>query len=152
MSRNAEVTFDFGDGTHTFRLAIGQLRELQEKLNTVRARIGAPLIGPQALYEELRSTNVWPQDVGEIIRLGLIGGGMKPVEAFQLVQRYVYERPLAESSVAALLILGAALVGSPEEDIEGKGEAADRTISPSSSPLTTETGPSVDSPHSKLMQ
>jgi hypothetical protein len=132
MSRNGSVTLDWADGEHTFRLAIGQLRELQETINKPRVKLGAPFIGPATLYNLLVSRDAWLHEVREVMRLGLFGGGMKPIEAVDMVRRYVEEWPLAESSVHAALVLGAALFGTPEEDLdEGKETPAsqDRTAS-----------------------
>jgi hypothetical protein len=94
MSRNGSVTLDWADGEHTFRLAIGQLRELQETVNKTRIKLGASLIGPATLFEAVRSNNAWPHEIREIMRLGLIGGGTKPADALDLVRRYVEERPI----------------------------------------------------------
>lgn len=124
MSRSAEITITWGDGEHQFRLAIGQLRELQEAINRPRAKLGAPLVGPATLFGMLRSNDAWPHEVREVMRLGLIGGGTSPTDATDLVKRYVDERPLTESSVHATLVLAAALFGSEEEPIEGKEKAA----------------------------
>lgn len=139
MSRHASVTLDWADGSYTFRLAIGQLRELQEAVNRPRVKLGAPLIGPATLFESLRSNDAWLHDVREVIRLGLIGGGTKPADALDLVRRYVDERPMAESSVHATLVLGAALFGSEEEPLEGKNQPA-RTTDGNTSPLPASMG------------
>lgn len=138
MSRHASVTLSWADGDYTFRLAIGQLRELQESVNRPRVKLGAPLIGPATLFEALRSNDAWLHDVREVIRLGLIGGGTKPADALDLVRRYVDERPMAESSVHATLVLGAALFGSEEEPNEGKNQPAEMT-GESTSPLPAST-------------
>lgn len=150
MSRDGSITLDWGNDSHRFRLGIGELRELQEAVNGRRAKIGAPLVGPGTLWRSLPTYDAWPDDVREIVRIGLIGGGMKPVEALSLVRRYVDARPLAESSVHAQLILGAALFGPPDEALEGKDEAAETTTTTGSASLpSTETEPSSDGPQSK---
>lgn len=124
MSRNGSIELDFADGTYTFRLGIGQLRELQESVNQPRVKLGAPLIGPGTLLQLLQTYDAWPHEVREILRLGLIGGGLKPLEALDLVRRYVEVRPLMETTLHAQAVLTAALAGTPEESIEGKPEAA----------------------------
>lgn len=135
MSRNGSIDLDFGDGTYTFRLAIGQLRELQESINKARVKLGATLIGPGTLYNLIASRDAWPHEIRDVMRLGLIGGGMKPADALDLVRRYVEERPIAETSVHALLVLGAALFGTPEEDLdEGKENPASQDQTPLGSP------------------
>ncbi|MCB5173643.1 gene transfer agent family protein [Microvirga lenta] len=128
MSRTGSVELDFADGTYTFRLGIGQLRELQETVNKPRVRLGAPLIGPMSLLQLLQNYDAWPHEVREVIRLGLIGGGTKPEDALDLVRRYVEIRPLMETAIHAQAILSAALAGTPEEPIEGKPEAASQEV------------------------
>lgn len=110
-NRNGTVDLDFGDGPHRFRLAIDELEELQEKTG----------IGPFVLLNRLIAGEWRVADVRETLRLGLIGGGMEPIEALVLVRRYVDERPawLAHVKLAQLVVM-AALAGAPEE-APGKG-------------------------------
>lgn len=129
MSANGLITIDWGDGTHTFRLAIGQIQELQEKTK----------VGPRRLWMRIISGDWLVDDLRETIRLGLIGGGTPPVVALGLVRRYVEERPLLESIQPAIQILAAALNGVPDDPV-GKTpaeEAKNQTIptaDPGSSP------------------
>lgn len=137
MSRHGDITFVWGDGEHTFRLAIGQLRELQEKTKA----------GPLELLARL-DNGLWRvDDAREVLRLGLIGGGMTPVAAYEVVAKYADARPFAESIVPAKLILAAALYGTDEEDIPGKEGAAEATTTDGSvSPLSMAGEPSSGSP------
>lgn len=111
-NRNGVVDLDFGDGTHRFRLALGELEELQEKTG----------IGPFLLWQRLLHGEWRTADVRETLRLGLIGGGMEPVAALNLIRRYVDARQdwLALSVVAQTIVL-AAIAGAPEE-APGKSE------------------------------
>lgn len=147
MSADGSISLAWADGDHKFRLAIGQLRELQETINRARVAIGAPPIGPMSLLRLLRTTDAWPDEIREVLRLGLIGGGKKPLEALALVKRYVDDRPLGESAPVALAVLTAALVGAPD-DIVGKNSAAGKTTTEattaSSSPLSTASAPPSD--------
>lgn len=113
MSRDGSVTFAWADGEYTFRLALGQLRELQEKADA----------GPAYILNRLQSGRWLVDDARETLRLGLIGGGMKPADALKLIQRYFDERPLLESIHPAAAVLLAALVGAEDEPL-GKTEAA----------------------------
>lgn len=137
MSRDASLTLDWGDGTHAFRLAYGQLAELQEKCGC----------GPQVLCQRLIDGSWKIEDLRETIRLGLVGGGMEPVKALGLVRTYVEQRPLLESIMPARAIISAALVGVPGEDWPGKespGETKAHDPSRtdgSTSPGSTEPGP-----------
>ncbi|MGN6208837.1 gene transfer agent family protein [Asticcacaulis sp.] len=106
MSRNATTTLAFADGIHTFRLGIAELEELQEKCNA----------GPRVILSRI-DTGAWRlNDIRETLRLGLIGGGMKPLEALQLIDRYVEPGQLVDHERPALMVLSAALVGSPDNE------------------------------------
>ena len=56
----------FGDGEKTFALPFPLIEELQRKT------------GIGALFHRVRTLAFDAADLSEIIRLGLIGGGMKP--------------------------------------------------------------------------
>lgn len=125
MSRDAKITLDWADDTYVFRLAWGQLVELQEKCDA------GPYIILQRLYE-----GSWKMlDVSEPIRLGLIGGGMEPVKALKLVREYVQARPVNESVLYAQAILSAGLMGAPDEAPKKKASRKKRgsTTSPTES-------------------
>lgn len=135
MSISATIAFEWADGHYTFRLPIGQLRELQDKCGA----------GPRVVFERLRTGTWLVDDIRETIRLGLIGGGqVKPIDARVLVERYVDPRPLSENVMAATSILLAAIVGVPDDQV-GK-EAAERAETEAtgalSSPPSTATAPS----------
>ncbi len=106
MSRNAEVTLDWADDTYRFRLAWGQLSELQEKCDA----------GPFVVLGRLRGGTWRLEDISHVIRLGLIGGGLEPIKALKLVRAYVEDRPPLESLIFAVNILSAGLLGAPDED------------------------------------
>jgi hypothetical protein len=108
-NRHGELETDWADGRQKFRLAIGQLRELQEKTDC----------GPMELLKRLLGGTWRLDDVRETIRLGLVGGGMASTAALKLVARYVDDAPLAESVPLAQAILSVLLFGS-EEDSPGK--------------------------------
>lgn len=136
MSSNGSITFDWADGEHTFRLAIGHLRELQDKCDA----------GPMQIFDRLSSRTWRVDDVREVIRIGLIGGGMKPLEAMVLTKRYVDEQAinLVENALAAQNILLAALVGVKDDQV-GKEEAGEKkTAGDSASPLYTGQEPPSD--------
>lgn len=119
--RDARIEFDWADGTYSFRLAWGQLGELQEKCDA----------GPYVVLQRLHSGAWRIEDITNIIRLGLIGGGMEPSPALKLARRYVEDRPPMENLIPAQVILSAALMGAPEEPM-GERDAAN----PSESSLT----------------
>ena len=134
MSRNAQVTFGWADGDHTFRLGIKELEELQEKTDC----------GPLFLLNRILRNEWRVGDLRETIRLGLVGGGLDPFKAIELVKRYVDDRPLAESIEPAKAILTVAILGPADGEKPGKARAA-RPKAPSlqteSSPLPPSTEP-----------
>lgn len=99
----------WGDGEHKFALPIGQLRELQDKCGAGPARVLGRLSGNDWLIDDIRET----------IRLGLIGGGKTPTEAYTLVKRYIDDRDggLLEARQHAQVILMKALVGDPSDPV-----------------------------------
>lgn len=133
MSRSGEITLDFGDNTYPFRLGYGELEQLQESLDVgpwylmgLFASLGSFVLNPEAV----RGLGVkMPR---EIIRLGLIGGGMKPVEALRLVRTYVEQRPPDESVGIAYKVLEAALRGAEDEPITESKKNGTGSLSPTS--------------------
>lgn len=77
----------FGDGEKTFAFPT---RELIEELERKTG------VGVGALFRRFRASDYSLTDVLQTIRLGLIGGGISPTEADQLVTAYGVGRPLAE--------------------------------------------------------
>lgn len=105
----------FADGEYDFRLAWGQLVELQELCNA----------GPYVILNRLQNGEWRVEDIAEVIRLGLLGADdtMKPTTASTLVKRYVKDRPPLENLFLATVILQAGLMGAPEEPV-GEQKAA----------------------------
>ena len=122
VSRDASVTLTFADGDYVFRLAWRQLMQLQEACDA----------GPWFIMNQLHAAGLGlapkemrVQYIYEVIRLGLIGGGLDPVKALKLVREYVEARPPQENLMLAQGVLGAALYGAPDEEHLKKSEAAD---------------------------
>jgi hypothetical protein len=142
MSADASVTLTWADGEYKFRLPIGQLRELQDKTDA----------GPIEVLDRLMSRRWRVDDIRETLRLGLIGGGLKPVEALVLIKRYVDERPLMENAPAAQTVLLAALVGVKDDEVgKGSPEETEQTDG-SASPSFMEQGPPSGSIQPRSMQ
>jgi hypothetical protein len=87
----------FGDGDHVFALTDPMLIEIE--------RLTGQGIG--AIYQRAVAMAFSASDLVEIIRLGLIGGGMAPQQAMTLTDTYARNRPLAETYPLALDILDA---------------------------------------------
>lgn len=136
MSRNASLTLDWADGSHVFRLAIGQMRELQEKTDC----------GPLTLFRRFEAGDWRVDDVAHVLRLGLIGGGMTPIDALRLTRTYVEDRPPLENVLHAQAVLWCGLAGAPDEDAEKKSvkrkpSTASKTASGASAKSTGSAAP-----------
>ena len=131
MSRHGAIEQDFGDGTYTFRLGLDEIEELERKRD----------LSVYEINERLRIRQCRLQDISETLRLGLIGGGMKPVDALALVRRYVDQRPFEENRDIAYAVSLAALMRVHSKELEtppGEVEAAmsnDSTSPRSEQPL-----------------
>jgi hypothetical protein len=101
-------------GEHDFALRIGELRALQD-------RCGA---GPGHVLQRLATGQWRVDDPIEVIRLALMGGGMKREDAARLVTLHVEAKPLTGSVVLAYGILSAALNG-VEDDPVGERRAGE---------------------------
>jgi len=114
MSRDGSITLDFAGDVRVFRFAWGDIEKLQE------AR-GA---GPYVILDRLVSGRWFLEDIADVIKFGLIGGGMAPSAAVKIVIDHVHSKAPLESLVIAQRVLGAGVIGAPEEELEGKSEAA----------------------------
>lgn len=153
MSRFVEIPF--GGAKRKFRLAIGELRELQDVCKAGPATILARLASyqPQAEFlrrpdpqsfplggadpEFLAAFNLFSMvrqiggdwrvdDVRETLRLGLIGGGMPASEAYFYITKYVDEAAEWTENIArAMQVLAHALIG--DEADQPKKEEAETT-------------------------
>lgn len=128
MSHSAETVLDWADGTYKFGLKIEHLAELQEKCEA------GPWYVQWALQSALLARSAGlppPRDAAasyviEPIRLGLIGGGMDPVQALKKVRDYVGPGQLNENIQTAFAVLGVALAGAPDEQ-PGKSGAGKKS-------------------------
>lgn len=125
LSRDAKITIDWGDDTYDFRLGWGEIVSLQEAVDA----------GPYVVLNRLYSNQWRVEDISNVVRLGLIGGGMTPADALKKVRAYVEARPPLENVLVAQAILAAGLQGAPEEKVgEDEGEAKNgSTTSPTES-------------------
>ncbi|WP_054006171.1 gene transfer agent family protein [Cypionkella psychrotolerans] len=104
---NSEITHRafFGDGEHDFTLTDPMLAEL-EKITG---------LGAGALYFQMLTLAYPAEYLREIIRLGLIGGGMNPEQAKRLCDAYGVNRPLAETLALAWEIMAARWTGAANQ-------------------------------------
>lgn len=130
MSGTGTVEIIWADGEHRFSLPIGRLRELQDKCKA----------GPVRILTRLATGDWLVDDVRETIRLGLIGGGLAPEDAYRLVERYVDAGSWLTNVDTARAVLMGALVG-PEDDQVGKGAAPTVATETAASPSPPSTEP-----------
>lgn len=131
-SQHAAVTLDWGDGTYTFRLGLAEIEELEEKRNKSMFQLA------RVLHPDRRDARL--ADILEVLRIGLIGGGMTPVDALGKTRRYVDQRPVDENRDTAYAVILAGLTRVHSKDLEtedrdqGEAQAAksDASISPPS--------------------
>lgn len=104
-------------GEHRFFLGIGELRALQKAVDA----------GPMWVYGRLMSQQWLVDDVYEVVRLGLIGGGLPEADARKLVNQH-----LASSAggfyrhvVLAANILRISVIGD-EDDPVGETTATEK--------------------------
>ena len=94
---DVSLTAFFGDAPYAFALTDDTLTELERLTDT----------GVGALYMQAIGGQFRINMLTDVIRLGLIGGGMKPERAKTLTDTYARNRPLAEVWSLALSILEA---------------------------------------------
>lgn len=149
MKRDARLIRPFGDGEHVFRLGIKELEELEDLCDRGFVGILQQLLAKQGSVREIRHT----------IRLGLIGGGMAPLDALSMVSRHIDGRIMEDGlegpMLLAVAILRAVLWGLTDEAEEmgeespGKFPAAGKTKArPRRSPTAEPDGPESTTPDS----
>lgn len=134
MARAGEVALDFGGEERTFCLRIGELRKVQERCDAGPGEIAQRLAGfmllregklPLAQAAALGRLGTWRvDDVREVILQGLVGGGMTPNDAGQIVRHWVDGRPWAETIPVAYQVILASIIGVDDEDAAGEPQGA----------------------------
>jgi hypothetical protein len=114
MSRDGSCELVFNGQRTIFKLAWRELMKIQEACDA----------GPYVVLDRLVSGRWRLQDISEVIKWGLIGGGMDQATALKLVEIEVEGRRPLENLVVAQTVLGAGVVGAPEEHVGKKSEAA----------------------------
>jgi hypothetical protein len=135
------IELAFGGDARAFRLGNAELLAIEDatprSIFEIAERFGQPL-------------RVHYRDVREILRIGLIGGGMEPAKAKQLVDEALPGNAYG-GALTARLVLSAGLM--PLED-DPPGKAADAADAPEATSVSppassSETAQSSDSPRKK---
>jgi hypothetical protein len=97
----------FGTAEHSFTLTDDMITELERLSGT----------GIGEFYQRAVAMLFKCDDLAHVIRLGLIGAGMHPQAAMQLVATFARNRPMAETYPLALDILDARWNGAADPAI-----------------------------------
>jgi hypothetical protein len=130
MSRSAEIVLSFAGEDRTFRLPLGRIRALQEKCDA----------GPMELLVRFAQGTWRVDDLRETIHQGLLGGGMDVREAAALLKNDFDDLPLKPFIALCQAIVGAAVVGAPDERL-GESEAGEEAEVSSRSPAANSASP-----------
>lgn len=96
----------FGDAERDFLLTQPLVEEIERKAG----------VGIWAFWNRLQAREAFLADPFEVVRLAMIGGGTDPQEAKALLDTYASPRPVLETLLLALDILGTFLVGTDNEE------------------------------------
>lgn len=148
MSSDGSVELEWADGLYKFKLGLGEIRQLEEKLDEGIFRICRRLELANANREFWLAAGLRADHVFESIRLALIGGKqVEPTQALKLCNRYV--APYLWSSIPLAFAIVSAGIEQVPGDPVGKAPAAkDGSESPatgtddSPSPPSTAPAPS----------
>jgi len=147
VTTHGTIRLPFGNDEYDFNVAKHkQLFELQDRcglqaLGADGERILIPC-GPFEIFERLRGHRWREADVIAPIELGLVGGGMDPIQKNKLIREFVTDQPLGPLAPLAARIVHAAIFGVQGDDLDKKKRKR-RTKKPgaSTSPAPNNTGP-----------
>lgn len=130
MSRTGCIDLVWAGDSRAFRLGIGELLALQDKLDS----------GPAEIAGRLRGGTWRVQDIQETFRISLIGAGEEPKKAKALVDEHIVPGKIASHVLMAWAIIINAVQGD-ENDPVGKEEAVTGNPETTASlhPASTET-------------
>lgn len=122
MSFDGSIELVWAGDARKFRLGIAELLALQEKRSC----------GPLEIVNRLQYGTWRIEDIQETIRIGLLGAGLDPKAARELVDTNVREGRVTVNVLVAQAILMNALAGDPEEPV-GKKKTTGRQAKQSGS-------------------
>jgi len=129
-----------GPDLFDLKFGVGEAEFIQERHD----------MGPQYALDMVSAGRWSVRLLTDVVFTAMVGGGAKPETARRVTQKWVAERPWAESAPLVQIILQAGVVGVPDEPTgKGEGEAvATPTPSPTSSGEKSGSDPSTDTPPS----
>lgn len=127
MVRRADLTLEWADGEYAFALRAKEIEAIEAEC--WNPATGKPGIGLGAIWQRVMGGDWYFTDLRNIIRHGLIGGGMGAVDASRMCKTYVDGVPISTMSpdatkpdcplLVAQAVLAAAVIG-VEDDGGGK--------------------------------
>lgn len=128
MSRRADIELEWGPGDVLFALKGAQIEELEAI--SPNPLTGKPGIGLGAIWQRVMGGGWHACDIRNIIRLGMIGGGMGAVEANRLCKTYVDGVPIStitpdNASPNAPLLVAQAILSAAVIGVERSGDAGE---------------------------
>lgn len=101
------VVIRWPGGEHPFRLGIAEAEIVQQKTDC----------GPEFLLNKISLGQWRTSEIYEILRNGLIGGGMKAVEAQKAVKDAMEKHPLISFKAPAINVMAPLLYGDPDDTV-----------------------------------
>lgn len=101
------ITADFAGADRTLRLRFGDIIDVEQACGK---------IGIAALYQRFGTTTYFANDVRQVLKYGLIGGGMPAKEAADLVDAQIEAKPLAQLGALAMDVILACMTGIDHSD------------------------------------
>lgn len=105
MSRDGSILLKLAGRPQHFKLAIGEWMKLQDAFD----------VGPSLVVARFFSSEWKVVDLVAVLRFGLEGGGMSPVEAENTARDAVERQPLVDSLIVVQKILQVAYAGPVDE-------------------------------------
>jgi len=142
MSATSTITIVWINGEDQFCLGkVGLVFDLEEKCGA----------GIATIFWRIRNDHWKLNDIRETIRLGLIGGGMTPIDAMKVVNRHIDEpaHGLLPLVLVANAILSAVMEGVRDDPVGKKKE--DGQVTPET-PSSTTTADSVDRKYTRRVK
>lgn len=108
-----DLITDFAGAQRCFRLRVGEIADIEQACGK---------IGIGAIYLRVSAHQYFQQDVSNVIKYALIGGGMPSVEAKHLVDGRMDITPLTQMQALAVDILVATFAGIERDDTKPAGD------------------------------
>ncbi|EJF91682.1 gene transfer agent family protein [Bartonella tamiae] len=108
-NRSGKTILNFGENRYVFKIGYGQIKDIQDSVDA----------GPFFILDSFLNGEYRIDYIREVIRYGLVGGGIHEIEALKIVECYVEDidnYSLHNNALIASVILSSAIQGAPEED------------------------------------